>query len=226
MSTLSKIRIFYSKFPLKINYNLSYGIINVFDTIILEIEDIEGNIGYGEATFLEGYSPEVPIESYNKCVNISEQILKLTPEDVIPKIQAFRETHPFLTSALMTAIEGLDKKYSNKEVKIPIIGLINVDDEQEIKNSVENFISNGYTAIKTKIGLDSLQKDLNKIRLIDKYSQGKLKLRIDANQALENENVDEIVNNFSSFELQYLEQPFNEKNFESSMRRILKNIWN
>jgi L-alanine-DL-glutamate epimerase-like enolase superfamily enzyme len=217
MPTLSQIKIFYCKFPLQIRYNLSYGALNFFNTIILEIKDSEGNIGYGEATFLEGYSPEKPDESYDTCLKISENILKLPSADAISKLQEWRKTNPFLTSAIKTAIEGLDKKYSNKEVKIPIIGLINEDDEQVIKTNVEDFISNGYTAVKTKIGADSLDNDLKKIRLIEKYSKGDLKLRVDANQALENIKIEDVVDYFSSFNIQYLEQPFLENNFEKHL---------
>lgn len=217
MSTLSKIKIYGCKFPLRIGYGLSYGTVNIFDTILIETEDDEGKVGYGEATFLPGYGDEQPEECFRKSNVISNEILKSDSLDAVEHLKNYKNKYPFLTTAFVTAIENLSRKYSNKKIKVPIIGLINTDDEKEIKGNIEDLIVNDYKVVKTKVGVNSMKEDLKKIKLIDKYADGKLKIRVDANQSLEHENIDDIIKNFSPFNLQYLEQPFKKNNFEKHL---------
>ena len=203
----------YCKFPLNIGYKLSYGTINSFDTILIEIENSEGKISYGEATFLEGYSSEKPEASFFNGMKLAQNVLNLDLAKSIETANRFRNDNPFLVSAFISAIEGFSKVYSFDRIKVPIIGLINEEHAPEIKKKIESLIAGGYNVIKTKIG-NSLENDLKKLELIDKYADGRLKIRVDANQALENKNIDEIINDFSSFNIQYLEQPFEKENFD------------
>lgn len=214
---LSKIKIYYCKFPLRIDYKLSYGIINTFDTILIEIEDNKDRLSYGEATFLPGYSNEKPGECVPKSVIIANKILKLDIADALKYIKQYKNMFPFLTSAFVTSIENIFEKYSNKYIKVPIIGLINEENAGSIRENIENFIAMGYKVIKTKIGINSMKKDLKKIKLIDKYADGKLKIRVDANQSLEHKNINDIIKDFSPFNLQLLEQPFKKDNLEKHL---------
>jgi len=217
MSTISKVKIYYCKFPLRIDYKLSYGVINTFDTLLIEIEDNKGRLGYGEATFLPGYSNENPEECVPKSVIIAKKILKFDIDDALRYIKQYKNMFPFLTTAFITSIENIFRKYSNKPIKVPIIGLINGENGESIREDIENFIAMGYKVIKTKIGINSMEKDLKKIRLIDKYADGKLKIRVDANQSLEHKNIDVIIKELSPFNLQLLEQPFKKDNLEKHL---------
>ncbi len=216
MSAISTIKLYYCRFPLKIIYKLSFGNIRNFDTLLIETEDTNGIKGYGEATFLPGYGSEDPKESFHKSVEIGSKILNHDAKNALDVLRSYKEQNPFLITAFVTSIEHFSKQFSFREVKLPIIGLVNVANAN-IKEEVESLISGGYQIVKVKVGIDSLKDDLEKIGLIDKYADGNLKIRVDANQSLETKSVEEIVKDFSPFNLQLLEQPFKKNNFQKHM---------
>lgn len=218
MTSISKIKINYCRFPLKIGYKLSFGTVNTFDTVILEIKSDDGQVGFGEATFLPDYGSEDSDEAFNNSKIIGEQIVGMDTQESLSTLNDYYSNNPFLISAFCTAMENLSRQYSNKSIKVPIIGLMNEITPEAIEENIENLINMGYKAIKIKIGFNSLENDLKKLDLIDKYSEGKFQIRVDANQSLENFDVDIIINKFSSINMQYLEQPFKSNNFEKHLR--------
>jgi len=86
-----------------------------------------------------------------------------------------------------------------------------------IGEQVESLVENKYRVVKAKISYQSLQEDINKIKLIDRYANGKLEIRVDANQSLEPLDIDYIIEQFSSINLQLLEQPFSKNNWEKHL---------
>jgi L-alanine-DL-glutamate epimerase-like enolase superfamily enzyme len=217
MTVVTGVNIYHCKFPLKIDYKLAYGTISTYDTIILEMTDQTGSVSYGEATFLPGYSDEMAYNCFNVSLEIGNKVLNLETNEALAHIRMYKERYPFLSTAFACCIEGFSRKYSNKEISVPIIGLINVESEESIKETVEELIENNYKVVKTKIGHDSRKSDIKKLGLIEKYADGNLKIRVDANQSMENQNVDNIVKELTGFNLQLLEQPFKKDNLEKHL---------
>ena len=214
MSAISKITIRLCEFPLTVHYKLSYGTVRNFDTILIEMVNDNGETNIGEATFLPGYGDETSGDCFKASRKIAESILGKDHTEASHLIEENRNAYPFLTTGFQTTIEAFRRKYSNKRIEVPVIGLINEEAEEKIKRDVEELVSNNYEVVKAKVGNLSYEKDLRKIKLIDRYADGALKIRVDANQSLEDRDIRDIVRDFSPVNLELLEQPFGKKNIE------------
>jgi len=223
ISKIKKVKIFFCRFPLNMHYNLSYGNIDRYDTIFLEIADEKGKKGFGEVTFLQGYSLENSEESIKWALKISKNILNKDIDESLHLIRKYKEERSFLCTAFSTAIEYLTNQYTYKEIKVPIIGLINEQKENNIKFKVQNLMEKGYRVVKLKTKKETFKTDIKRIQLINKYSKGDLKIRLDANQSLDELNIDYIVEKISPLNLQLLEQPFKRKKLEKH-RKLNKKL--
>lgn len=72
---------------------------------------------------------------------------------------------------------------------------------------LEQRLAEGYHTLKVKIGFD-LQKDLAKVRQIQKFVGEKALLRLDANQGYTFQEAYQFTHNIDPYNIQLLEQPF------------------
>ena len=214
MSAISKITIRLCEFPLTVHYMLSYGTVRNFDTILVEVENDNGETNIGEATFLPGYGDEIPDDCFDVSRRFAASILGKDHAEASHIIEEHRNKYPFLTTGFQTTMEGFQRNYSNRRIEVPVIGLINDEADEKIKRDVEELVSNNFEVVKAKVGNLSYEKDLRKIETIDRYADGALKIRVDANQSLEDHDIRDIVRDFSAVNLELLEQPFGKKNID------------
>ena len=94
--------------PLIEPYKLAMGVVGAFDTVLAVIED-GGGTGFGEATILTGYTPETIDESWKIAIDLAARVQGLEGTRAKPVIEAEHKRAPFTCSALMTAVEMLER---------------------------------------------------------------------------------------------------------------------
>jgi L-Ala-D/L-Glu epimerase len=174
---MKSIRLHLLKLPLRVPYKLSLGVVREFDTLLVEVGDEDGRTGYGEATYLPGYSEETVEEAWPLANDIAPRLLAGDTVDV--HAQA-----PFTQTAFVSAVEMLEGNpllAVDTQVRVPLLAIVNASAEKEIEDEIEGHLAAGYGTLKLKVGFD-IDADLTRVRFIQNLVGGRADIRIDANQ--------------------------------------------
>ena len=91
---------------------------------------------------------------------------------------------------------------------IPINGLIWMGSVDDMKSQIRVKLDQGYKCLKLKIGAININDELDLIKSIRKeFSENLLELRVDANGAFTENNVNQILENLSNHQIHSIEQP-------------------
>ncbi len=199
------LNIHHLKVPLKHPYHLSFNTIEHFDTCLIYFT-VDNNIYYGECTALPGYSWETIDSIWDKLTNwIISSDKSLTKLITITRKDAAK--NPFAAAPLLTAFEKMHIKIPPISFSIPIVGTISSDNLEMIKKQTSDLLNAGYKTIKIKAKGEA-SSDLKKITFIQKISNQKVKLRIDANQAYDFKEIKKFMEKIDPSDIELFEQPF------------------
>lgn len=196
------------KVPLHEPYRLSFGPVLWFDTIIAEARDADGAAGYGEATVLTGYTDETIEDAWSTAVAVAPQLLD-TPAGARTVLARLAATHPFTATAFGTALdmlEGHPLLRIDAPVAVPLVGLLHAREEAAMAREIEALISQGFRTLKLKVGFDVAQ-DIAFVRTAQRLCRGRVKLRVDANQAYTAEQGQRFATAVEPQDIELFEQP-------------------
>ncbi|MBI3068951.1 MAG: hypothetical protein HYY79_08810, partial [Betaproteobacteria bacterium] len=75
MHGFDRITVYRLSIPLKVPYRLSFGTVEHFDTLVVELADGRGGVGLGEATVLTGYTDETINESWQTACRFAQALV-------------------------------------------------------------------------------------------------------------------------------------------------------
>ena len=215
---IEKVELYRLKVPLKRPYKIATAEIKAFDCtiVVLQAEDREG---LGEAmSDVPGYFWEAPEEVWQFAREKGEQISGLTLSQARQYISGFTATQPCATTPLLTALEALSGSSilttPSETQFVPMVGILQATEREEIEREVKEFIIQGYETIKIKVGFDA-DKDICKVRMAQEAIQGKAVIRLDANQGYNLPQAARFVKNIDPRDIEFLEQPFKENEWEA-----------
>lgn len=169
-------------------------------------------IGIGECAPLPGLSIEPIEEIQDKLVDVCIKINQweeLLNEDLIE--------FPSILFALEQALLDLrnqgskilfPSKFTDGNELIAINGLIWMGNPQYMIDQINEKIHQGFRCLKLKVGTNSIQDELNIIREIrNTFGFEDIEIRLDANGAFHPEEVLQILNDFSEYDIHSIEQP-------------------
>lgn len=169
-------------------------------------------VGVGECSILPKLSPDDRPELEDKLHSTVENI-----QDVIDNNFQGLEEWPAILFAVETALLDLNNggkriyfksDFTSGEKFIPINGLIWMGDINQMKNRIENKLSEGYRCLKLKIGALNFKKELKLLKELRKsYSPTDLELRLDANGAFSFSDATVVLDQLASLHIHSIEQP-------------------
>jgi o-succinylbenzoate synthase len=207
---------------LKSSFSTSNNTLAQRKIIIVQIEDENGNLGYGEAAPL----PEFGSESYDEVEKALQQSKELLLEKQIDaQIESFIKildsfsSAPTAQSALEQAVFTLLNQQENKSIfnrlpvpqtfEIELNGLIGLNSPQQAAEIALVLRENGYKTIKLKVGRSNFSADLQLLKIIRKTIKDKLNIRLDVNGKWTLDEAAANLNMLREFNIQYVEQPVN-----------------
>ncbi len=196
------------RLPLKVPYKLAFGPVTQFDTILAEVH-ADGNIGYGEATILTGYTSETVEDSWLGMLETASKLPGISSEAAKIAINARLSGAPFAATAMTTAIEMAQKHPTlqiETVVQVPLLAGINATDKDAIADEIEKGIEAGFGTFKIKVGFD-VGSDLERVRFIQACNAGRAGLRIDANQGYNRADACYFATRVDPGNIELLEQP-------------------
>lgn len=183
-----------------------------------------GHQGVGECSIIEGLTPEyqhdeqyeVKLKAYLNTLNQ----LQLNPEKLLDSLDSIfpdLNEHPSIRFGIECALISwcsrqagiwFDNGFTRGKNAIPINGLIWMGDIAWMKSQVEKKITEGYTALKFKIGALDWNKEYALISALrNQFSPDELIIRVDANGAFNQQNVFSVLTALSDLSVHSIEQP-------------------
>ena len=165
----------YKKYNLdfKVPSGTSRGVLTQKETWFLILEK-DGNWGIGKCGILRGLSvddiPEYEQQLAWTCQNIGlgkAELLQCL--DSFPSIR-FGLEQAFLSLKSEHPFKLFPSNFTEKEIPIPINGLIWMGDEKYMLSQLEDKLEQGFKCIKMKIGAIDFQKELAIIKSIGQHS--------------------------------------------------------
>lgn len=217
------LRLEYKPYTLEFNFDArtSRGTMRQHEVVFLKLYDSESPeiVGVGEVAPLPGLSEEKMEDVMDCLLSISQKISShKVPGDanrcfeladlLIP--ESYSSVVFGLETALLDLHNGgikkiLDTSFQSGEERIPINGLIWMNDKPSMLRQAEEKIFGGFDCIKMKVGALDFDEELEIISTIrDQYAGI---LRLDANGAFKNNEVLSKLKRLSEYDIHSIEQP-------------------
>jgi L-alanine-DL-glutamate epimerase-like enolase superfamily enzyme len=196
------------KIPLLRPYRLSFGPVAHLDTLLVRCR-LEDREGWGEATLLTGYTDETIEGSWQKARQLAESLPELAAQQACTHLLQLQAEHPFTATAFCTAIEmaqGAALLRPQKDLHVPILGLLNAGESPAIEAEMEQLLAAGYRTIKVKVGFDPME-DAKRVRRIQRVVNGRVRIRLDANQGYSATQAREFLSQLLPDDIELFEQP-------------------
>ena len=169
--------------------------VTVAETVIVKITTRDGAVGWGEA-------PPTHVITGDTLVSIQFAINSVfTPqligEDLRHPERVFSKLHRSLVgnssakAAVDMALHDLLGQLANQPL-VELLGgyrseietdfTVSVNGPEEMAEDAKRYIENGFNVLKVKVGIDEIQKDIERIRAIRQVVDPSVLIRLDANQ--------------------------------------------
>ncbi|HWZ71104.1 MAG TPA: enolase C-terminal domain-like protein [Casimicrobiaceae bacterium] len=205
--------------PLDRPYPVAMATLTELDAIISRIEADDGSVGWGEVTIIPGYTHETVESGLALCLAHAPRLLRKTAMQGKRHLLPYVATEPHAVSALMTALEMLERHWllvpeetRRIEVLAPVRGL----EAAKIPEEVESLIAKGHRTLKVKVGFKSVLEDLARLRMIANAAFGAAKLRVDANQGYTQEEGSRFARELDPAVVELFEQPCDKHDWDSN----------
>lgn len=190
-------------------YELSFGVLEHFDLIIVRVVDSDGRIGYGESCPVPPYSKDPAETVWNTICRGLPDLVGKDAADALEEIVAQTgDGDPFSTVATATAVESLvDPPRYHGALAVPIVGTVLSHRLGDLPADVEQLIRTGYRTLKVKVGFDAVE-DARRVGLVQAHAGPRTRLRLDANEAWTPAQARTFLDLIEPAGIELLEQPF------------------
>jgi len=195
--------------PLITPYRLSFGAQTHFYCVLVEMEDQDGRIGWGEAALLPGYTDETVDSSFALACHSAPGLIGLPLAEALSRAEGLIEPAAFTATAFITAIEHLAGHPTlTRSGRAPLLGTVNgkPDDPAALEAEIETLLAKGYATLKVKVGWD-VARDLTAVASIRAIVAGRAVLRLDGNQGYSTEQALAFLKGLDPAGIELLEQP-------------------
>jgi L-alanine-DL-glutamate epimerase-like enolase superfamily enzyme len=204
--------------PLVTPYHLSLGAVEAFDTILIAATDGQ-RTGFGDATYLTGYTDETIDGAWDKVKELSALVAGKTTEAAREQLGALLAEAPFTVTGFVTAfdmLEGSELLRVTEPARVPLLTLLGAETEPEIERDIALAIERGFSTLKIKVGWD-VNEDLKRVALIQRLNRGRCALRLDANQGFSCEDAVHFAASLDPDSIELFEQPCDKEDWDSAV---------
>jgi len=224
--------------PLKEPFKTALRTVTTAETVIVEIHLNDGTVGYGEAA----PTPVITGDSKASIHYIVDDLigpklvgLSLTNSEEIKRLIETAAVHNSSPkAALNIAINDL----LAKQYQVPLYQLlggyrheiisdytVSVGTTSEMTDHAKSLVAKGFHYLKVKVGSDTEQHDLEKVRELRKAIGPDIKIRLDANQGWHSKQAVSVIRSMEAehLDIELIEQPVPATDFEG-MAYVTQNV--
>lgn len=191
--------------PLHEPYHLSYGTIEALDSVWVCVRLDNGAIGCGESTPLPGYSPSTTDTVWATTNDMARTSIGKKVSEVLGA--PLPGSDGFLFAALRTALEEAAGLIPNIAGTVPLVGLTQERQGETPAAALRRVRGAGYWVFKIKVGFSPLQQDIERLTAFQADLHDGERIRVDANQALSDQQARILLKYCLPEKIELLEQP-------------------
>ncbi len=213
----------FSPFSLKLKEpfrNASF-LIESRNGFIIKITDENNFVGYGEVSPLPGFSTETLRECENALNELHYTIISKSVKneefDLILELQN-RSNLPSLQFGIEQAVISLliqRRELSTlltDEKLISVNGIVGIKSKEETFREIDDLLADDFKTIKIKLGVNSIEDDVEFVKQITNRIDNSIKIRLDANGNWNYQQAEFAVINLPQDKIELIEQPVNNIN--------------
>jgi L-alanine-DL-glutamate epimerase-like enolase superfamily enzyme len=132
-----------------------------------------------------------------------------TLDGMVANIASRQADATFVATAFLTAVDMLRGHTSlrlDREARVPLLALLNAIEPNEIESELAALLAQGFRTVKVKVGLEGVD-DLARVTHIQRFTAGRARIRIDANQAFSGEEAARLLAELDPQDIELFEQP-------------------
>jgi o-succinylbenzoate synthase len=195
-------------------------------SVLLQLCDASGVAGYGEAAPWPGFGTE-SVEEAEAALRAAGRLLPgdpLQPDEWPEALERLLAGRPAARAALQGALLDLDARRAGRPLaahlaaragstcgpplsRVPVSALLTARDPEALLPEAVIAREAGYRAVKIKLGVGTVTKDVARLRAVRQGIGPSVRLRGDANGAWSVRAALEALEAFAPFDLEYVEQP-------------------
>jgi o-succinylbenzoate synthase len=208
------------RLPLIRPYHLSFGALDAYDSLFVQIQNEEGEEGFGEVTDCPGYFVQGISDAWDFVCTYGSELPGKDPGRILEVIIDREEHLSFAATALLTALETLI--WSSEEdvidsEQIPLLGIVQGETPAEMIADAQRLMESGYRTLKMKVGF-SVGEDLNRVRQLQNQLETGIQVRLDANQGYDYSQAVQFVEGLDPGGIELLEQPLDPGAWDDMVR--------
>lgn len=202
---IETIQTFRVLLPLREPYQLSYGSIEALASVWVRVQLEDGRTGWGESTPLPGYSSSDINSVWRVTTRMARSYVGKTASSIL--CSPPRGLDGFLFTAVWTALEEASGAIPRLGGHVPLAGIAQEKTNESPQAAVRRMRSLGYRVFKIKVGFSSLDRDLQRLLAFQEELEDEERLRIDANQALSEQQAAVLLRCCDPGKVELFEQP-------------------
>jgi L-alanine-DL-glutamate epimerase-like enolase superfamily enzyme len=190
-------------------YRLAFGAQTHFYCLIVEAEDQDGRVGWGEAALLPGYTDETVESAMDLAGRTAPGLIGLPLHAAMETLEALIGPAAFTATAFLTAIEHLAGHPTlGRAGRQRLLGTVNAkpSDPAALEAEIEGLLATGYDTLKVKVGFD-VAADRAAVATIRAIVAGRARLRLDGNQGYSTAQALAFLDGLDPTGIELLEQP-------------------
>jgi L-alanine-DL-glutamate epimerase-like enolase superfamily enzyme len=206
------------KLPLTEPYHVSYRVYEDFDPILVEAEDADGRIGWGEGHISPGYSDETVADGFAFCQDLASRIAGMDSAEAKAVVQARKPESPVAASGLICALEALEGHpllVLDRDIALPLLTPFHATAPAAIPREVERRLREGFTTLKVKVGTD-WRADLDRVARVRDSAAGRAVIRLDANRGFSRDDGLRFGEGLDPVGIELFEQPCAAKDWDAN----------
>ena len=183
---------------------------------IIKITDENNFIGYGEVSPLPGFSAETLDECEVVLNTLYYRIISKSANkeefDLIEELHSISNLPSLLFGIEQAVISLLIQRKDlssllTNEKRISINGIVGIKSKDETFREIDNLLIKNFKTIKIKIGVNSVEDDVEFVKQVSNRIDDSIKIRLDVNGSWDYQQAEFAVNNLPQDKIELIEQP-------------------
>lgn len=212
--------------PLLHTFKAAYGVRDTADFVLVKIICDNGEFGWGEASTIpiydEGSQADVVfvVNNYFKPLLMGEEPTNIAY--LMEKLSTSVKGSRYAKCAVDFALHDLVGKIYNMPVykllggtgePLPVCWVLSAKTPKDIEKEAGKYFDEGYTNFKLKVGTD-IKKDVENLSVLRKIVGKDAIIRLDGNEAWDAKEAINVIDKFSKYNPDHIEQPVPAWDFE------------
>lgn len=217
--TISAVRLFSYRLPFVTPVTFLSPPLTYREGYIIEVVDPEGHIGQGECAPLPGYSIESLATAGSQLQRIARRIRRFEFDMAAPLESAHELCEDDVSSSVLFAVESAFAMMAAASRQVPVAGIFNedfllevrvnalIESAEDVRARLSHLSSHNCKAAKLKVGRQTVEKDIEIVKVVRDMLDSDICLRLDANRRWTLDEAAQFASWVTDCHIEYIEEP-------------------